>query len=192
MYLDNIYLNNRSIINVLSKYDNKNSLFYLLSVLNSTLISFYFEKTNPKANRSMFPKLILQDLRKFPIIEPKPDQQESLAKKAKQMIDLNKNLHEIVKNSFEFIKEKYNLTKTSQKLENFWKLGFNPFIDELKKLKVKLSINEEEELRNWYKSKQSTLNELEAKIQELDKIIDKEVYQLYELTSEEIKTIEKA
>jgi len=190
-YLENIYLNNRSIINVLSKNNDKNSLLYLLSILNSALISFYFEKTNPKANRSMFPKLILQDLRKFPIPEMTEKTGKSLAEKTEKMIELNKKLHEETKKALDtMIKEKHKIPKPSQKLEKFYQLGVNPFIDELKKFKVKLSLSEEEELRNWFKDKQVKLSELEKQIQELDKIIDKEVYELYGLTDEEIKIIE--
>ena len=55
---------------------------------------------------------------------------------------------------------------------------------------MKLSLSEEEDLRSWFKDKQVKLLELEKQIQVLDKSIDKEVYELYELTGEEIKIIE--
>jgi type I restriction-modification system DNA methylase subunit len=192
VYQEDIYLNNRSIINVLSKNEDKNALKFLLAVLNSKSISFYFEKTNPKANRSMFPKLILQDLRKFPIPKASQTEQQSLAQKAEKMLDLTKNLYESATHTLEFIQVKYHLSKISKKMEKFWQLGINPFFDELKKQKVKLSLTQEEELMQWYKQKQAGLLELEKQITHLDHQIDTEVYQLYALTTEEISVIESS
>ena len=42
-------------------------LKYILALINSSLISYYFQINTAKAVRKLFPKIILKDLRKFPI-----------------------------------------------------------------------------------------------------------------------------
>lgn len=69
-YSEDIYLNNRSIINVLSKNNDVDEIKCLMLLLNSKLISYYFNKITPKSERKIFPKLILRDLRRFPVIIP--------------------------------------------------------------------------------------------------------------------------
>lgn len=189
-FLNEIYLNNLSIINVLSKNQNKEDLLYLLAQLNSSLISFYFEKTNPKANRTMFPKVILQDLRLFPVCIATSENKKLLSEKANRMIELNKSLQEETQKAIELIELEYKPKKISQNLMSFYTLGLNPFIEELEKQGVKLSLTQKEDLISWYKTKSELLNKIKSEIDTLDRQIDQEVYKLYNLTPEEIQIIE--
>jgi adenine-specific DNA-methyltransferase len=43
--------------------------YYLLGIINSKLISWYHQKKNPKAKKSLFPKILVSDLSKLPIKE---------------------------------------------------------------------------------------------------------------------------
>ncbi|MFM6248805.1 MAG: TaqI-like C-terminal specificity domain-containing protein, partial [Dolichospermum sp.] len=65
--------------------------FYLLAIINSTLISWYHHKRNPKAQKSLFPKILVSDLKKLPIVV------ESLQKKDKhnKLVDLVTKILEI-------------------------------------------------------------------------------------------------
>lgn len=75
-YTEDIYLFNRSNIVIIEKEMSNISLKYVLGILNSKLMSYYFLKNTAKSVRQMFPKIILEDLRKFPIINiPPADQQ---------------------------------------------------------------------------------------------------------------------
>lgn len=68
-YTEELFLFNMSNIAILEKENSTVSLRYILAILNSTLLSFYFMKNTAKAERKMFPKIILKDLRNFPIKE---------------------------------------------------------------------------------------------------------------------------
>lgn len=107
------------------------------------------------------------------------------------MIELNKQLHEGIDSALELISSEYQPKKISQNLEKFYTLGIHPFLEELEKQKVKLSLTQKEELINWYKNKSEQLNKIKEQIDTLDSAIDQEVYKLYNLTNEEIKIIEK-
>ena len=77
-YSDEMYLFNRSNIAVIKRNGQDYSLKYILGVLNSTPISYYFKKKTAKAERKLFPKIILNDLRKFPIPLATPKQQKPI------------------------------------------------------------------------------------------------------------------
>lgn len=47
--------------------NSKLSTFFFLGILNSTLISWYHRFSSPKGTRSMFPKLLINDIRTFPL-----------------------------------------------------------------------------------------------------------------------------
>lgn len=208
------FLNNPSVIDVIKKDINTN-LEYVLSLINSKLMAWYHINTSPKAKKGLFPKILINDVRNLPIAKATQEQQTSLANKAEQMIELNKQLHEGVKsaldllqtfspsplegegrisergtssrNSGEGCKKTIKITK---KLETFYTLGLHPFLEELEKQGVKLSLSQKEELINWYKQKSDTLTNIKNQIDTLDHAIDTEVYKLYNLSEDEIKIIE--
>ena len=65
-YTDVDFLFNMSNIAIIPKSDSIN-LKYILALINSKLIGYYFLNDTAKSVRKMFPKLILKDLRQFPI-----------------------------------------------------------------------------------------------------------------------------
>ncbi|MBW1716036.1 MAG: N-6 DNA methylase [Deltaproteobacteria bacterium] len=62
-----LYLNNKSIINVVCENDGAFSSWLIAGILNSKLGSFIFKHTGVKANRGLFPKVVISDLRSFPV-----------------------------------------------------------------------------------------------------------------------------
>jgi len=66
-YTEEVVLFNRSNIAINKRSGANIELKYILALLNSTLISYYFQVNTAKAVRKLFPKIILRDLRQFPI-----------------------------------------------------------------------------------------------------------------------------
>ena len=98
-FSEEMYLFNMSNIAIIKRDGQNYSLKYLLGVLDSTIISYYFKKNTAKAERKLFPKIILKDLRKFPIPSATPNQQKPIielvdkilaAKKADSTADTSK------------------------------------------------------------------------------------------------------
>lgn len=124
-YSEETVLFNMSNIAINKKEQSGIELKYILALLNCCLMSYYFQLNTAKAVRKMFPKIILNDLRLFPI----------------RVVSLEKQA--------QFIELVDRITQTK-----------------------KLNRNS------------NTVN--------LEREIDKLVYQLYELTEEEIKMVESA
>ena len=82
------------------------------------------------------------------------------------------------------------LLSPSKNLQNWPSLDFAGFLAELKKKKVKLSLEEEAEWMDYFTKKKSEALALQSEIDRLDREIDEMVYDLYGLTEEERKVVE--
>jgi hypothetical protein len=85
-YSEETFLFNRSNIAVVEKDGFSIPLKYILGILNSKLISYYFKKNTAKSVRQMFPKIILEDLRKFPIKKGSDTVQKSIVNLVEQIL----------------------------------------------------------------------------------------------------------
>lgn len=117
-------------------YDSdKETLLYLLAILNSKLMNTYYQNF-AITNRDSTPQLKNVDLDKFPIVKPTDEQKMEIAKLAHLMLDLQSEA-----------------LKTTESTDKH--------------------------------------NRLKTEIEKLDEKIDRAIYKLYDLTDEEIATIEK-
>ena len=171
------------------KDDVNLDLKYLLVLLNSKLISFYYLKkftnesslTNAISTKNLFLIPIKITLNQTPFIE-----------KADQILLLNKELQEVSSSFQRILQRKFeSLEKLPKKLEYWYELTFTDFIKELKKKRIVLSFEEEVKWENYFLPEQKKAITLRAHIDKTDKEIDQMVYELYALKEEEIKIVEK-
>lgn len=189
VYIDQLYLNNRSIINVLHQANDVISLKFLLGLLNSELLSYYFIKTNPKSERRLFPKLILADFKKFPIVDY--DEKSTIVN---IVDDLSNHFSDISsrKSTFENrIINRFELKKINKNLKNFYRLDFKGFCKELKKLKIKLTLDQEDQWESYFNVHKEYILKRESEIELLYKELNDEVYKIYHINPEEISLIRK-
>ena len=191
-YTEEFYLYNRSNIGIIEKENKKIDLKYILVVLNSTLISYYFMKNTAKSVRKLFPKIILNDLRKFPFKEISLKEQQPFIEKANKILTLNKEFQEILQKFQRMIMREFSLEKISTKLQNWYLLNFAEFIKELSKVKVKLNLSQKADWEDYFIAEKSKAETLNNEITKTDKEIDRMVYELYGLNEKEIEIIEKS
>ncbi len=113
-----------------------------------------------------------------------------MATKASKLLELSQQLRGKVNKFLKFLGSSYGLGKLSKKLEAFYNLSFNDFVKELKKQKVSLSKKDEFELMDLFEKQKARIFEIHHAIKATDKEINNMVYQLYELTENEIQLIE--
>ena len=190
-YSEDLYLYNRSNIAIVEKINSGISLKYITAVLNSTLLSYYFVKNTAKSVRKLFPKIILNDLRKFPIKNISLESQKPFIAKADQMLSLNKELQEISAKFQRTCARKFENLNLNKKLQDWYKLSYADFIKELTKQKIKLTLSEEAEWADYFDQEKSKALEIQSKIASTDNEIDQMVYELYWLSEEEIRIVEK-
>lgn len=191
-YSEDLLLYNRSNIGIIEKNNSETSLKYIVSLLNSSLLSYYFVKNTAKSVRKLFPKIILNDLRKFPIKKISIAEQQPFIEKADLMLKLNSDLQEQSQKFQRTIQRKFELEELPKKLQDWYKLSYSEFIKELAKKKVKLSLSQEAEWEDYFMQESKKALELKATIDATDKAIDAMVFELYRLSDEEIVIVENS
>ena len=191
-YSEEVYLYNRSNIAIVEKVNTEISLKYITAILNSKLLSYYFVKNTAKSVRKLFPKIILNDLRKFPIKNIPLVTQQPFIEKADFMLSLNKELQTESQKFQRTIQRKFDLEDLPKKLQDWYNLSYSEFIKELAKKKIKLSLSDEAEWEDYFTQESKKALDLKAQIDATDKAIDAMVYELYGLSKEEIEIVENS
>ncbi len=187
------FYNTPSIINIISKNNNIDSLKYLLTIINSSLLTWYHKKVHPKANAiTSIPKILVNDVRNLPFKSLENESLQPFSEKSDEMLLLNNELQEKATRFLSRIKSNFEIEKISTKLEKFYDYDFKTFVTELKKQKVNLSLTKQDEWEEYFNSYKSEINQLQIEIEKTDKEIDQMVYQLYGLTDDEIAIVENS
>ncbi len=176
----------------ITKNKKDTNLKYILALLNSKLITYYYIKKF--TNESILTNAIsTKNLFEIPLPNIPPSQQYIFIGKADRMIDLNKQFHHNQKEFLDWLKINYGLEKQSKKLESFYELDEEAFFAELKKKLPKenknISPKQTGEIKLYFEDYQQKIIALKNEIEQTDKEIDEMVYELYGLTKEEIKII---
>ncbi|MDD3060571.1 MAG: N-6 DNA methylase [Sulfurimonas sp.] len=162
----------------------------LVCILNSKLMDFYYKFLVPEEGRT-FAEVKAVNLKRLPIVNFEFNQQPFI-QKADKMLSLNKQLQETKQNFY----NELNLEKLTKKLQNFEELEFDEFVKEYTKAK-KIKFTDKLEERNFkndwkalFENDKAHTCKLKEEISTTDKEIDKMVYELYDLTEDEIKIVE--
>lgn len=165
---------------------------YILAILNSKLLSWYHIINSPKGKRTTFPKVLISDIRKFPIKITNDITQDSFAKSVDLILNQSQLLLIQKNNFFRTLKEeKPNFVETKN-ITSFENFSFDAFKRELKKQKIEFSFGEEnDKWRNYFNLTFSKIHGLKSEIDKINMEIDRMVYKLYGLTEDEINIIEE-
>jgi hypothetical protein len=162
---------------------------YLLCLLNSSLCKwFIFFTSRPyRGGYVTFRNIYIE---RIPVKVISELERENFSQLADEMIFLTK--------SFETNKEKFiNRVLThfafktrSKKLEQFWKIGFDAFVAEIKRnSSISFDLKKQDEWEEYFNEYKPKLQQLEANISNLESRIDGKIFDVYELTENERKTI---
>jgi len=96
-----------------------------------------------------------------------------------------------------YLQSQINIDRLSKKLQNWHTLEFSAFISEINKAikkseGTKLTKSDEMEWMELFETKKAEVLKIKAEIDQTDKEIDAMVYELYGLTEEEIKIVERS
>ncbi len=188
MYVNTDYVTSQ-LLQIVKPYDSKNSK-YLLGILNSSLIGFYFRKKYNRVDKT-FPEIRIYELRALPVVFGTDKEQEKLAANVDKIIGLKKNEFVLASKFTRLLQRKFTLEKLPKKLQSWHTLTFAEFVKELKKKKIKLGLAEEAEWEDYFETEKAKALAIQSTIDQTDKEIDQMVYALYGLTEEEIRIVEE-
>ncbi|MCU0446686.1 MAG: N-6 DNA methylase [Microscillaceae bacterium] len=163
------------------------SIKYLLGVLNSKLMDFYY--------RSVFGGFIdvyPNYLKPLPIIVQHQVLQSKISEKVDLILNTQQSLVKHSKNFIGVLKSQFKLEKINEALESWYELDWQGFMTEMAKLKTTMNRKTELEWIEVFNEQKEKAINLKLLISHTDKEIDQDVYKIYDLTSEEISMIEQA
>ena len=163
----------------------------MTAILNSKLINHYHKYRFLDLEKDLFQKILIASCKKFPIKKPTLIQQQPFVKKTNVMLGLNEELQKLIFSLLNFLQNRFSLEKTTKKLEAWHELSYQEFLAEIKKQNKKITLTEEKELGDLFLAEQLKATNLVNQIEATDQKIDAMVYQLYELTEEEINLVEQ-
>ena len=179
-----IMRNNTHIL--LAKENSVLKLKYVLAVLNSKLLDYFYWTINPEKGEAMA-EVKAFHLGLLPIKNISLEAQQPFITLADKMLTLNETLQKKSGNFIKVVKQTFALEKISTKLETFYNLDFDGF---MKELKQKLTPKTKLEWLEVFEDTKKSLQEIQTQIAATDKEINTLVYKLYDLTDEEIKIVE--
>jgi hypothetical protein len=165
--------------------------YFLLSILNSTLINFYFQQVFSDT-RSTFPIMKSGNIEALPLKFLDLEFQQPLIEKTIFIVNKSTDFALLIKKTLDLLQAKFEFEKLSKKLQNWHELNFGEFLKELKKKKVQLSLGEEAEWMQYFNEQTEKAKEIKTEIDKTDSEIDQMVYELYGLTNDEIKIVKEA
>jgi hypothetical protein len=191
---DNLFFNTKCYC--LIKNDKiKEDYRYFLAILNSKLMWFYLQSTGYVLRGGFF-TFKTKYLEPFPLPKINSDSVD-LIHKVDILLEKNK-LFENIRLKFSiYFSSKFHLEKLPIKLEKWYELKFPDFIKELnnaiKAAKgAPLTKKDEFEWMDLFEENKKKALGLKAEIDKTDKEIDRMVYELYDLTEEEIAIVEQS
>jgi len=163
-------------------------MWEILGILNSRLISFYLNNICPK-KLGGYIRYNATNISKVPIVI---DKSEKLKSSVESALSLNESFYERKNMFFNRINKSFNLDKLNKKLDYFFELEFNDFINEIEKqIKNKIPLKEQDEWEDYFNECKKELLTLKAQIERTENEINRIVYDLYGITQKEIEIIEK-
>lgn len=157
----------------------------LLAILNSKMGWWLISKYCTQIQNGY--QLIWKYFGEIPI----PSNSEVLTELTDLMLSLNQELQHIQSKFLRRLQDNFNLDKLPKRLESFWELGFADFVKELKKQKVHLSLQQQDDWEEYFDAYKKDIVCIQSKINQTDDDINQMVYRLYGINDDEIQIIER-
>ncbi len=158
----------------------------LLGILNSKVV-WYFLKGVCVVRSGGYFEVKPQYFAQVPVPEIDVASRESIEHLVNQILEKATELGLSSNRLKQLVSNEFTINTWPTKLNKWWHLDFSDFI---KSLKLKLSLQQKDELLSLFEKYRNECLELDNTIKQSEREINDLVYQLYNLTEDEIKMIE--
>ena len=161
---------------------------YYLGILNSKLMWFFIKNTGSEYSGGYY-VFKTNYIKPFPLPEISSNS-DIVIENVNLILSRNKELQEVSLKFQRTLQRNFEIETLPKKLQEWYLLSYNEFLKELSKKKVKLSLEEEGKWEDFFSKQSEQARNIKNSIQKTDKEIDSMVYELYNLTDDEIEIIE--
>ena len=167
------------------------NLKYLVSLLNSKLLFWYFKDIgyNLGGKGFRYKKIFLEQL---PIKITDKFREEKLTGLVEKILKVNKNFVNETDSFIKYMIEEIDVIKISNKLENYYNLSQKEFLKEISKQKGNMS-NEtlKKSLIQKFENSCEKLEEMNSNVNDLELNMNEIIYSIYDINDDERFLIEK-
>ncbi len=163
-------------------------LLYILGILNSQLMRFYFNFIGIMTAGGAF-TLKYDTIAELPFIEVSPENQAFMIEKVSQILALQKKLRKTQGDFLDLVEANFQVPKISRKLEKWYELDKSIFLEELEKQKIEIPMRKQKDFFEFFAEEQESVKILSFQIQMLENEIDSIVFEMYSLSAEEIEIV---
>lgn len=144
--------------------------------------------------RGRFFEATTQNIDKLPIPHATTVQQHTIATLAEQcqtIAEIRYQKHQAVRRRIPDLAPLGSAVKLSSKLQNWWQLDFSHFRQEVKKcFKQDIPLTDRNTWEQWLTQERTAVDQLTVQLTALEQQLNICVYELFELTADEIKLLE--
>jgi hypothetical protein len=176
---------------ILNDKDDITKLRAIMGLLNSKLVIFYIKEKYRGATYNQGVTFTTEMILNLPCPQTFGKYVDKLAKLSIKRETISPLLSdERIKFSHR-VRDNLRKIRITDMLMRFDELTFTQFISELAKQKIFIPLNQQNEWEEFFNHSQTKCHNITKQISETDRKINQLVYELYELTEEEIKIIEE-
>jgi len=160
----------------------------LLGILNSKLLSFYYENVF-NLGMSLTSQVTIEFLKELPIAKGSEKQIALLCNKVNEIQKYKFDFYSKINNVLDTLKQDFSIKSINKKLENFYDLSFEGFVELL--LERQLSLEKKSNLHSFFSKEKEHVINLKTKIETLNNEINVIVFDIYGLSEQERYSILK-
>ena len=158
------------------------SLYYLLGLLNSKLMNWYYQTVNYLEIGKPMAEVKGIYVKKLPIAVGSQDQIQDIESIVQSLLSACQKRYDVKYNFIHYIAMTYEPGKVTEKLFDYEELSFKEFLIELKKAKVKISALKQKELLELYEDSADDINCMTKQIEIMRRKLDIMVFDLYNIS----------
>ncbi len=169
--------------------DKNFSIKYILALLNSKLIRYIYENVINESGKTYAQVKIIY-IAELPIQRTDKDTEKLINNMVDDLINSNNEYNLLINKFISRLYSNFTISKMTKKLNQFYNLNFSDLLKELQKIKIKLTLKEQDEWEEYFNIQKKAILELKNKIDIIDSRIDNMIYNIYNLDENEKKIIE--
>ena len=162
--------------------DKTYSICYILAILNSKLMNWYYKQFFRDVN------IKPEDLNQLPI-KISENEQTQIVELTKKLLQNIEKQNELKRKFVSRLEDNLNVMSTN-KIRTFHEIEFKELLTEIKSQKIKLNYTQQEELEDYFSNRKQEIKSLQEEQQETDNKIEARISELYGITDEEKKLFE--
>ena len=187
--LDTGNVSNDTLHIIFSKDNQLASNKYLLGLLNSKFMSWFYQAEHPTEVGKPMAQVKKAFVEELPLVVAEKDVVCTVEQHVDRLLSLCQTRQQQKQKFLSYIKSAYEPKSISERLEEYADLTFKEFVAELKKQKVKLSASQQMDLLSLFDEQKATVSNLSAQIMAVQTSLDDLVFAIYQIPADIAATI---